>query len=458
MNNDVNYTEYNEEKNRIPWLRMFISLLLLVVIVVIILLLLRACGKDTNLRQDLVEAGKSYYEKFPSLLPSEKGECLTVELSALEQLELIDKDKYSSCDKDKTYVNVCLLDSGKYQYSGILSCTDNNEFYGMYKDGTESDLKEDESDVRYMFIGEELTDVISSNKEEKKYYYPGNETNSSSIDEYYIKSPASGYTYKEGQTTGYKWYTETTKKVYLNDGEYSSTGATGYTKGESRTVNLYSSTKPEEASYRTISNDTVYRTLNVAKPYKYICTSKTEQGQMVGTTVCGYRTDSFTILSTVLYTCDGSTTVKNDTPCGEYSEWTTTKCESSVANGIKCEAGYAYTDTQWKWYKNEKVRSYYPSKSASASGEKTYYVSQPVSGAIKDTNTKAQVYKFYKLVTTNNEITNKEFKDVTGGYVTFEELIKKFKELNYDVETLKDINELEEIRYQYKLQYRNIEE
>ena len=67
MNENYQYTEYNEEKNRVPWLRILVSFLILVAAIIIVLLLLKKC-KKTSLRDDLIEAAKEYYEKFDNML------------------------------------------------------------------------------------------------------------------------------------------------------------------------------------------------------------------------------------------------------------------------------------------------------------------------------------------------------------------------------------------------------
>ena len=251
MEDNYNYTEYNEEKNRIPWLRVVISFLILVVIVVIILLLLRACGKP-SLRNDLIEAAKEYYELYPDQLPTEVGECFIVTLRELEQEGLIKVSDYETCDKDSTYVNVCYLESRTYHYSAILECDAEDTNYGMWQDGTESDINED-SDIRFEFLGEEMNSGT-------KYFYPNNLTNIDEVKEYYAAIPATGYSGKEDEQIGYKWYTEKTVNNYWNNGAYSSTQPSGYTnKGASKTTTKYSTNKPSSASYREIKETTLYR-------------------------------------------------------------------------------------------------------------------------------------------------------------------------------------------------------
>ena len=113
----------------------------------------------------------------------------------------------------------------------------------------------------------------------------------------------------------------------------------------------------------------------------------------------------------------------------------------------------------WKWYRKDNVRSYYPSGASSASGEKTYYISSPTSGAIRDDATAATVHKYYKLEEgTVGEGSIEEWLPVTDGYVTLEEMLAAFRELGYEVYSLADVNRLDQIRYQYQMQYRNLEE
>ena len=113
----------------------------------------------------------------------------------------------------------------------------------------------------------------------------------------------------------------------------------------------------------------------------------------------------------------------------------------------------------WKWSKNENVTKYYPSGSSTASGEKTYYPTSPVSGAIRDDATKATVYKYYKIVSGDQSNGNYEqWAEVTDGYVFEDELISAFQGLGFDVVSLNDINRMETLRYKLQLQYRDLED
>ena len=457
MEENYNYTEYNEEKNRIPWLRVLISFLILVVIVVIILLLLRACGKP-SLRNDLIEAAKEYYELYPDLLPSETGECFVVTLHELEQEGLIKVSDYETCDKENTYVRVCYLESKTYHYSAILECEAEDTNYGMWQDGTESDINED-SDIRFEFLGEEMNSGI-------KYYYPNNLTNIDEVKEYYDAIPSNGYSGQDDKQTGYKWYTEKSVNTYWNNGAYSSTQPSGYNiKGSSTTTTKYSIDRPASASYREIEEVTLYRTQRIAYPKGYIC-SDGDNGTIISDEPC----DSSVENPVIVFTCNGSDIVdvtleqlqnRDFPPCGDWSEWTTEKCTTIYTSGIKCQSdeGYRYTDTMWKWYRNDNVRSYYPSGASNASDEKTYYISSPTNGAIRDNSTAATVHKYYKLEEgTTGTDSFEEWLPVTDGYVELEEMLTAFRELGYDVHNLADVNKLDQIRYQFQMQYRNLQE
>ncbi len=460
-----NESEYSDERQMIPWGRMIVIAISLLVIFIVILLLLKSCSgnKNPNLENELLNAGKDYYTEKSSLLPNSTGECRTVILSELLKNKLLDSNDFKICNGEKTYVKVCKLESGKYQYVPILNCENQISSFNTWTDGTENDITKDSSDVRFTFLGEEF----KSATEGTKAYYPNNESNPDKVNNYYVTSPAKEYTEKDSKTdSAYKWYTEETTKSYWNNGEYSSTQPKGYTsKGNSKTVTKTTTTKPAKASYRTITENTLYRSQKVAYPFKYECsdptlsrynaTTKKFENTLISPTRCEKRnSDTYKDTINVYYTCDGTNQVKKGTECSKFTDWTTTKCESNSETGINCEkkTGYTYTDKVWQWYKIATVKSYYPSKATTASKENTYYVSSPVKGAIKDTSTKATAYKFYKTTASSTE---NEWVTVTDGYVSESELIQKFSELGYNVNSLKDITDNEKIRYQIKLEYRN---
>lgn len=468
-----NESEYNDERQTIPWGRMIVIAISLLAIFIVILLLLRSCSnndKASNLENDLLNAGKKYYAEKTSLLPNSTGECRTVILSELLRNKLLDSYDYKTCNGEKTYVKVCKLESGMEQYIPILSCEKEKTTFNTWNEGTESDIIKDSTDVRFTFLGEEFKSTTTSSSTTSKAYYPNNASTPSGVSNYYVTSPAKGYTQKDSKTdSAYKWYTEKTGKSYWNNGEYSSTQPKGYTiKGNSKTITKTTTTKPSTASYRTIKENTLYRTGKVAYAFKYECvdpnlsrynsqTGKFEN-TLISTTKCEERnSDTFKNTANIYYTCDGVNQVSKGSECSKFSDWTTTKCESNSKTGVVCEkkTGYTYTDKVWQWYKETTVKSYYPSGATSANKENTYYVSSPIKGAIKDTSTKATAYKFYKNIESGDEITNEEWTVVTDGYVTETELVQKFSELGYNVSSLKDILNNEKIRYQVKLEYRN---
>ena len=449
MEENYSYTEYNEEKNRIPWLRIFISFLILVVGVIIVLLLLRACGKPV-LRDDLIEAAKDYYEKYPELLPSEVGECFVVTLDQLEKEGLIKVSNYETCDKNNTYVTVCYLESKTYHYSANLDCENEDNNYGMWQDGDESDITED-SDIRFKFLGEEKQTGT-------KYYYPNDLTDTSKVIEYYASIPKTGYSGKEDEQTGYKWYTEKTVNNYWNNGGYSSTQPEGYpTKGSSTTVTKYSDTKPSEASYRKIEESTLYR-YQVLGTEAHWCHAEGDENKV--TLTYGECGGAYPIEFLTVYMCIDDPNDKGSIEqkvCKDFTDWSSKKCTNSSTINCETKTGYKYTDTMWKWYNTSNVRSYYPSGSSDASKEITYYITAPVSDAKKDESTEATVYKYYKLEKDTDGSNYEEWLPVTDGYVTLNEMLETFRSLGYDVYSLNEVNKIEQIRYQYQMQYRNLE-
>ena len=452
MNDNLNYTEYNEERNTVPWTRIIIAIVCLIVVIVAIILIFRGCSKS-SLRDDLIKAGKEYYEAFPSSLPGEVGECKTVPLSTLQEEEIVGNFKYRTCDTTMTYVNVCHLENGSYHYSATVSCKKEKTDYGSWKEGHIANLS-DKSDVRFLFVGE-------AKEKGNKYYYPSDLTNSDEVIHYYSSIPSADYNLFEDESEGYKWYTESTNNTYWKNGSYSSTEPNGYPiKGSSKTETKLTITKPQTTSYRTIKDVTLYRYQTIAKPYQFICASKKGTGNIVSKTPCASLTNGYTEFVRMTYTCGDNKEVAQGTVCKDYTNWSKDKCSDSVADGIKCESskGYEYTDTMWKWYKKDTTRKYYPSNAATPDKENTYFIEAPIEGVIKDAATKATVHKYYKLVNEEGTNTSNEFKKLHADYVTFEELISTFKNLGYPVTGLSDIKQIEEIRYQYKMQYRNVEE
>lgn len=450
-----NYGSY-EERKTIPWGRIFLCLLGVVLFILLIFMFMKFCSKR-SLQPDLLEAGKDYYAKNTSELPKEIGDCKSVSLKTLEEQKLIKSSNYKTCNLEATYVKVCYLESKNYHYVAILSCDKETTKFGMWQNGTEQDLIADKSDIRFGYVIEQL-------KLGTKYYYPKNHTDVSEVKEYYVTSPDNEYTNKEDEQIGYKWYKEVDEKQFYNSGAYTSIQPKGYiNKGESKLVTNYTFNKPSSASYRKIEEVTLYRSKVEARQYKWECISKDDPTAiMVSPTICPKRDDEFTIINEdhIEYTCDGKTSVKVGTICSDFTGWTEKECKSSTVTGVVCEskAGYKYTDTQWQWYKEEKVRNYYTSGSKTSDKEQTYYINPPEAGAIKDEVTATKVYRFYKLVDDREHANLEDWIEITNGYVTKEEMISTIQQLGYEVTTLDDIKALEDIRYRMQLQYRKEEE
>ena len=456
MVDDYSYTEYNEEKNKIPWGRILIISLIFIVVIVGTILFLKSCSK-TSLKDDLLNAANKYFELYPNDLPNEIGECFSVTASKLENEVLINSSDYKTCNKDNTYVNVCYLENKTHHYSVILECEDVNTNYGAWKNGVIADINED-SDIKFQFLGETLNDGI-------KYFYPNDLNDALEVKEYYATSPSDEYAIQEDEQIGYKWYTENTVDNYWNNGAYSSTQPSGYNlRGTSTTVTKYSLEKPSDASYRDIEEVQMYRSRRVAYPASYTCSNPNNPDDVIiSSQPCS---GTHFVAEAIIFTCNGTDVIdvtaeqilNRDFPaCGEWSEWTTKQCSTSFTDGISCQtANYKYTDTMWKWYRKDKIKIYYPSGSSNVDDEDTYYISSPVSGAVKDISTETTVYKYYKLKQDDNSMEN--WIQITDNYVDLMDMISKFRELGYEVNSLSDINELDETRYKVQMQYRNLEE
>lgn len=448
--NDYSYNEYDEKKNKVPWKKIILLSVILIIIVALILFLLKSCGK-TNLREGLIEAAKDYYEKYPDLLPSNVGECTTLTLEDLEKEGLINSKDYETCEKKQTYVNICYLESKTYHYSAILECEVEDTNYGMWQDGNESDLQET-SDVRFKFLGEML-------KTGTKYYYPNDLTDASKVIEYYSSIPNNDYVGSEDEQIGYKWYTEKQVASYWEGGKYSSTQPEGYpTKGSSTTVTKYSDTKPSSASYRKIEETSLYR-YQVLGTEAHWCHAEGDENSV--TLTYGECPSAYPVEFLTIYMCMNDPNDKGSVEqkvCEDFNDWSTKSCSNSDTINCEKKSTYKYTDTMWKWYKMDNVRSYYPSNASTADKENTYYITAPSDGYVKDETTKATVHKYYKLVEDGVANNYEEWLPLTNEYVTLSEMLASFRENGYEVYNLSEVNKIDEIRYQFKLQYRNLDE
>lgn len=426
--------------------------ILVILGIIVIFMFLRGCGKteDFDSNKTLLEAGKEYYEYNDHLLPNSIGECDKVTLTTLSQNGLIDKSKYSSCATDSTYVKVCKLESGKYQFVAILDCENEKTetSYGDWKEAKEGDIITDSSDVKFMFQAQYL-DMANSNlgavedlwedditytkyKTESvtkyyrykdlqyiwnitaKRYYPQDASGAGDIKEYYISSPSSDYKNKDSENTSVsKYFSTTESKVYWVD----SNGNRKYASKAPDSVYVYPDNAIYQTRYRTRTWTETSKPVTASPTQIWYCSAAGSSYQVTSLVACENNTlnPSFTTTVRMIYSCDGGLTdvgqsgtcyrctdgsgLRTDrTSCGSYSSWssyTTTSCDTA---SDLCSSA---TITIYQWYKLVNgERKYYPSNASAASGEKTYYASAPASGLIKDTTTTTTGWKWYKKIDT----------------------------------------------------------
>lgn len=352
----------------------------------------------------------------------------------------------------------------------------------------------------------------------KKYYTStGEKTKASDVKEYYTIAPNSNYNKYDSKTTeAYKWYTTTATKVYAlgsNGSKALSPSPIGeYTKNEGGVVVKMYETRTVKETY----SPQLYHVCaeNASSTIVAYQTATCGNGANKNFTY-----EKKTVYSCKKATDNSSSVIDNivsgaDSKCYTYSEWSSPKstpCDTNLSTCISVSKTFYY------WYKldNNGARTYIPSGKSTASQETIYYTSSPKSGAIKDETTKATAYKWFKSstsTTTNytatapsgyssasktsnykwtdwskwsktnpkisdgrtREIENKakiklqEIKGTTTDgwqnlnnntqYLTEEELIKMFKDNNYNVNSLEDINNNGEIRYQVKMYLKNKKE
>lgn len=558
---DYGYEDKDYDNSGTAKKRIFIGFLVVAAIIIVIILFLKGCAggnkKPNNpvtpafdYEKTLLEAGKKFYENNTELAPVAKGECSTVELSTLVSKGLINPENFTTCDNSETYVRVCVLPNGTKQYTPWLKCTDkdSNSEYGDEKEGTISDVKADESLVRFTFMpmrlkagDQNLGPVEEVWKEDVKYtsyktlattkyyryrdqlftwkiqdktYYTstGEKKNAKDVNEYYTVAPNSNYNLHDNKIdNAYKWYTITGgSKVWAMDKngnkipskdpikDYNVPGETLVVNRQTRKV-----TGTREAYHYYIcgkystSTDKLYSLnekcgtgSNVNRPYTF------EEFY-----TCGYG-DVVDI---------EAGRVKKGEKCSTYSEWKETfeQCDTSLPTCRAITPIYYYY-----WYKlTGGTKKYYPSGSTSASGEKIYYVDTPTNDAVKDLNTKATAYKWYKAtesetseytavapknypdatktskskwsdwsswtsknpktsdkrtrqIETKTKIKLQEIKGTNESsweklsqtYVSEEEMITIYKNNKYNVNSIQDINNNGELKYDIKMIIRNKKE
>lgn len=553
---DKDYNDGSAAKKRI-----LIGFLIVAAIIIVVLLILKGCTKNNkptgpteptfDYEKTLLEAGKKYYENNTDLLPIANGECGVVELSTLKSLGLVNPENFSTCDESTTYVKVCVLPNGTKQYTPWLTCTDKNSDteYDSEKEGTISDVIADESLVRFTFMpkrlkagAQNLGPVEEMWKDEIKYtsyktvattkyyryrdqlftwkisdktYYTstGEKKKASDVKEYYTLSPNSNYNLSSDKTTeAYKWFTTTGgEKVYkMKDGK-----------------KVYSREKIDDYIYADggikIEYQTRKQTGGGSEPYHfYVCgkySTSTVRKYQLGVK-CGEDKEDPQLAYTFeeFYSCSKGDRqsieedrVKKGDKCYTYGDWeyVMNSCDVSKPTCRKTNPIYLYN-----WYKlTGGTKSYYPSKSSTAAGEKVYYIEAPIAGATKDTSTKATAFKWYKAreketteytavapkgysdatrtnkskwgswteystknpkvsdgrnrqIETKTKIKLQEIKgtsessweNLSTTYVTEEEMINIYKQNKYNVNSLQDINNNGELKYDIKMIIRNKKE
>ncbi len=463
---------YYRERNVMTKLPMILLISIGVLLLIILgFFLFKNLNKSSkfDVETEFTKIGKEYYNKYSSELPKETYECTSVSLENILAKGLVKKvENYSSCNKYNTKMKVCKLKGNSYQYTPMLVCDGINteEKFSDWKVGTVANLIADSSDVAFGFLGykkikkeaaepvekweDEITvkdyNVISKTtyyryrdkewqwQEKKTEYFTNNDVGTNLA--YYATSPNSDYTNSDSQTTAYKWYTQ---------------------------VNV-----------------------GTAPTKLYKCKNPLGSATSTTTTPCSESIDGKTETVKEFYTCDVVERGKSNYT--EVEQNSSCDC-SSEKYGTNCAV----------------KRSYYPSSEEVANRETVYYVSAPVSGAIKDVTTKLNASRYYKEVITTTdkyyqkaptvtsikvgdgrwgswseysttkpkeydtrtiESRNKikyELKDsstddwdkISDDYLTLEEFINKLKSLEYNVNSIKDINNNEELKYDVQLKYRN---
>lgn len=566
---DEEYEDENQDKSSRN--KKILLIALVVVAIIIIILLLKACtggtkAKKFDYEKTLLDAGKEYYEFNKTELPKAVSSCKTISLNKLVSEGLLDPDNYKDCDGDETLVKVCLIEEDKYHYVPLLTCENINsdDLYDKFEEGKISDIIPDETDIKYSYMGQILNSDTSSlgdirelwygekipfNNykllsrttyyrykelqykwlESTKIYYPGNTVTPGN--KLYIVSPKTGYDKKDNAQTASKWYTsvESGEKVYYS--KVSSTAPDGYPHADKSTAIAVSST------VRTIKKEEAVSTYSALKMYT-CAESKYKSRIDAGDTkdivmsneiyACGdprnahpehdYQVKTF-------YSCDGGVNiVSNGTMCYtcktsgaklrpdnsscviSYNEW---QPQTESCTGLSDVCRSFSTVYFYKWYKySSETRSYYPSKSTTAAGEKTYYVSSPVEGAKKDDSTTTTAWSWYQAgqTTTGNYMTNppsegavktgegkwtdwsewttnatqavsgsrsvetkeklriqeikntkpSEYEDIMEKYTeNVEELFNAFKTRGHEVKSLEEIEMNGEIKYLVKMYIRN---
>ena len=392
------------------------------------------------------------------LLPKNVGECSTVNLLTLSQQGLIDRNNYTSCKSDSTYLKVCKLPSGKYHFVAFLDCTNNvtDKKYSNWEEGNESRIVSDLTDVRFLYQAQYLEVKDSSLggleelwEDEIKYknykiegttkyyryrdlqyiwniksfrYYPNDLAEAANVKEFYTTAPANGYIKKSNENKSVaKYFSTTEEKVYWVD----ENGVKKLGLEAPDSVYIYKDNPIYSTRYRSRTWTETSKPVTSAPTKMWYCASPNDVNQVVLYEDCAVQTTNpnYTITKKIVYTCDGGLTDVGETgtcyrctngsglkatkdSCGSYgnwSSWVTTVCDTTKTD--LCESR---TITAYNWYKLVNgERKYYPSGATDAKNEKTYYAESPSSGLIRDESTVTTGWKWYKEIETQ-----------TSGYST----------------------------------------
>ena len=568
-----NYDNYGYEydNNRPGLVRIIIIIVLVLAAIILTLLLMNSCsrrsgnnennggngggnsGDNINREQILLNAGKNYYQAHMEEVPNAIGECSLVDLQTLQDARLVSSNDFPNCNLSTTFLKVCMLENKQLAYTPWITCNGkySDTEYGNLVEGTLSDLIVNQTYIEFKFLpqvmkkgGQTLGPVEEMWKDEitydsyktlattkyyryrdklftwnlsKRNYYTstGDVSASKYTKEYYPLSPRVGYTgYSDRTFDAYKWYTVTggVKEYYMqgNAPGYSATAVGDYTIKETPAIEVIGYSK------RSV--------ISTYSPKKYYgCTTGANGTREVLTPYpCGSsgHNPGYNYTLEVFYTCVDSTSTKDairanmvsgpNSTCYKYGAWSdysrTDTCNIKDTTVCRYKVAYLY-----KWYKvTGEKKAYYPSGSTTASGEKVYYTSAPVKGAIKDTSTKTTAYKWYsetKSVSTKftavapsgyssatrtedykwtewsswskknpkvndgrirsietkskiklqkiNPASGNGWENLSDNYMYEDELINLFKTKNYDVNNLEDINNNGEIKYLLKMYIRN---
>lgn len=484
MPDESYYKERGEEKS---WPRILLIVLGVLAVILIIFLLVKGCSGNEisgDMENDLLNAGKKYYSIDETLLPQASGECKTVTLGTLVEEELLNSSNYSNCNKDKTYVKVCKLESGTYHYLPVMQCgsTLADANFTNWTEGTESDLVADKSDVRFTFKGEAL-EVSKENltTEEEGWADEIKGLNYKTV---------SSTTYYRYRDLVYKW--NITSKEYYSSKGYVTKPSDEYLSDDVTTGYRWYINKTTSVA----SQNQIY-----AQPFQLVCFDSSENMIVAKSawkdgklTTC----EEYNLKSSFTY--EGKEYKNGRTyTCDDPTSGTATALKPGNSNTVcaaSCAQGTLSSDKKTCSYV---TKNYYDG----------YYLTSPANGAIKDESTAAQVStKWYKLVT---KVTDKYYATapesgatkagsgvwgswssyqttepkaysgtrqiesrvkvkyqkitvvdgaevwtpITNGYVSESELISAFQNANYQVNTLKEIEDANDLKYEIKLEYRN---